>query len=106
LFEEHPNLENVDWRFHVATTLAKDWKNAHSGTIWKEGDVLTTAVQVSYLKGSIWLGVPNTTAMFLNLSHELGQAPFLVGRCNRRQNILKQPSFEILFPYPYASIAF
>ena len=69
--KEYPNLEKLDWRYHAATTLAKDWKSPYSGTTYKKGEVITTAVQVGYLKGSIWLGVPNTTALFLNLSHEL-----------------------------------
>ena len=71
MFKEHPNLEKLDWRVHAATTLAKDWKNPYTGTTWGKGDVVTTVGQVSYLKGSLWLGIPNATAMFLNLSHEL-----------------------------------
>ena len=70
-FKEHPNLENVDWRFHAASTLAKDLTSPYSCTAHKAGEVVKTVVQVGYLKGSIWFGVPNTTAMFLNLSQEL-----------------------------------
>ena len=38
-----------------------------------------------------------------NITQLLGQVPFLVGRCKRRQNILKQPSFRIPVHSPYAS---
>ncbi|HLE24854.1 MAG TPA: transposase [Thermodesulfobacteriota bacterium] len=36
-------------------------------------------------------------------NRRVGQVSFLVGRCKRRQNILKQPSFRIPFQALYAS---
>jgi len=69
--KEPPNLDKLDWRYHAATTLAGDVKNPKTGTIHNKGEIVTTAVEVSYIKGSIWLDLPNTTAMFLNLSNIL-----------------------------------
>ena len=47
--KEYPNLEKLDWRYHAATTLAKDWESPYSGTTYKKGEVITTAVQVGYI---------------------------------------------------------
>jgi len=62
---------DYDWRYRAVTTLAKDWKNPWTGTFWKEGDVVYALAEVSYRRGSVSFPVPDTTAMFLNLSFEL-----------------------------------
>jgi len=62
---------DFDWRYRAVTTVAKDWKNPWTGSLLEKGDVIYAVAEVSFKRGSVSFPVPDTTAMFLNLSYEL-----------------------------------
>jgi len=68
--KEHPNLRNVDWRLHEATTIIKG-KSPNTGKDFSEGDVVKKYIPVSFKKGTLGFGLPNPTAIFLNSSNLL-----------------------------------
>ena len=68
--KEHPNLKNVDWRLHAATTIIKG-KSPNTGKDFFEGDVVKKYIPVSFKRGTLGFGQPNPTAIFLNSSYLL-----------------------------------
>ncbi|MBI5753668.1 hypothetical protein HZA40_00810 [Candidatus Peregrinibacteria bacterium] len=67
--EEPENIKNEDWRLQAITTLAKEFRGP-SGHVSPIGSPVIQMGQVHFDGNVLGFGLPNTTALYLNLSHK------------------------------------
>ena len=67
---EHPAIQNEDWRLQAITTLTRDFSSS-SGIVHKAGTPIMAIATVKYGTGTLAFGLPNMTALFLDLANTL-----------------------------------
>jgi len=67
--KEYPNIKDEDWRFQAITTLSKPFKSPWTGKLHPVGTPVKAISTVRFNSKLLSFGIPNATAMFLNISH-------------------------------------
>ena len=67
--QERLPIEDVDWRYRVATTLAKDFRSP-TGVVHKKGTPVSLTTFIKHGKQELRIGDPSATALFLSQSHK------------------------------------
>jgi hypothetical protein len=66
-------LKDEDWRLQGVSTIAGPIKNPYPGMKAKPGDVVKVCVPSQYKGADITLGLPNATALFLEIAYSAFQ---------------------------------
>jgi len=93
---EHQNIINTDWRLHAITTLAKPYVSPTTGYAHPVGTPISVVSLVKYKNEILSFKLPNTTALFLDFSHNLwseSEEALVKSKFTRRSKIKNQELF-------------